>query len=414
MLQIKRIDWIAGLLLSLAAGGAWSQAPLTLERAFEAAWARQPEAQSFDAVQVAARARRESADSWLAEPPALEVAGKTDRFDSNHGSREYEIGIAMPIWLPGERGGMAGLAAAELSAGESRSHAARLRTAAEVREAYWAWQRAVVEAELGRKRLDSARELAVDVARRVKAGELARADQHQADGAVAAAEAAAAEVGSAQAEAVRQLRTLTGITPMLDAGHMPQPEPDPGPAAVDGMAEAAHPVVAELRDKAEVARRAMQLANIQGRANPELSLTTTRERGAAGEDWEQTVTLAVSIPFGGGSRHRARVAEASAAAIEAEAQLSIERERVLADLDLAQVRVASARTQLTAAERRARLAGESLGFFQNAFRLGEADLPTRLRIELEADEAERQLARARIDLAAAISTLRQALGLLPR
>ena len=51
--------------------------------------------------------------------------------------------------------------------------------------------------------------------------------------------------------------------------------------------------------------------------------------------------------------------------------------------------------------------------FQKAFRLGEADLPTRLRIEFEATEAERQLARARIDLAAAISAQRQALGLLP-
>lgn len=40
--------------------------------------------------------------------------------------------------------------------------------------------------------------------------------------------------------------------------------------------------------------------------------------------------------------------------------------------------------------------------------------PTRLRVELEAAQAERQLARARIDAAAAISHLRQALGLLPQ
>ena len=45
--------------------------------------------------------------------------------------------------------------------------------------------------------------------------------------------------------------------------------------------------------------------------------------------------------------------------------------------------------------------------------MGETDLPTRLRIELEASEAERQDARARIDLAAAVSAYRQALGLLP-
>jgi hypothetical protein len=66
-----------------------------------------------------------------------------------------------------------------------------------------------------------------------------------------------------------------------------------------------------------------------------------------------------------------------------------------------------------AAERRARLAAELRGFIEKSFRAGESDLPARLRVELEAVEAERLAARARIDLAAAVSQLRQALGLLP-
>ena len=65
------------------------------------------------------------------------------------------------------------------------------------------------------------------------------------------------------------------------------------------------------------------------------------------------------------------------------------------------------------AERRAKLARESRGFFDRSFRLGETDLPTRLRIEAEAVEARRQAASARIEVAAAISQWRQALGLLP-
>ena len=90
-----------------------------------------------------------------------------------------------------------------------------------------------------------------------------------------------------------------------------------------------------------------------------------------------------------------------------------ERERLAADLEAARVRVESSRTQLAAAEKRTQLARESRGFFDKSFRLGESDLPTRLRIELEAVEAERQNARTRIELAAAISALRQAMGLLP-
>ena len=414
------INWLPGLLLGLAASGAWAQAAspaspvvTTLRQAFDAAWARQPEAQSLDMRRAAALARRESADSWSAEPPAFEVSGKTDQLHRNDGSREYEIGLAVPLWLPGERASTAALADAEVRASTSRTLAAQLRTAAGVRAAYWDWQRARVDVLIARERLASARELAADVSKRVRAGELARADQHQADGALATAEASLAEASGALAGAEQQLRALTGMTPALAAKGLSVAEAEPAPAGTPVPLEAGHPAVAELRDRAELAQRSMTLAGIQGRANPELNLATTRERGASGESWQQTVTIGVRIPFGSDTRNRARVASASAEAIEAETLLRLERERLTAEVDTARVRVESARTLVASAEQRAQLARESRGFFQKAFRLGETDLPTRLRIELEAAEAERQVARTRIELAAAVSALRQAMGLLP-
>ena len=217
----------------------------------------------------------------------------------------------------------------------------------------------------------------------------------------------------ALAGAEQQLRALIGVTPAPVAEGLAVAEPEPAPSGAPAAVEAGHPAIAELRDRAELAQRSMTLAGIQGRANPELNLATTRERGASGESWQQTVTLGVRIPFGSDTRNRARVASAGAEAIEAEAQLRLERERLMSDVDTARVRVESARTLVASAEQRAHLARESRGFFQKAFRLGETDLPTRLRIELEAAEAERQVARTRIELAAAVSALRQAMGLLP-
>ena len=96
-----------------------------------------------------------------------------------------------------------------------------------------------------------------------------------------------------------------------------------------------------------------------------------------------------------------------------EAQLAVEQERIAAEIDAARQREEAARAWLAAAEQRAQLANESRGFFEKSFRLGETDLPTRLRIEGEASEAEREAARARVELAASVSALRQALGLLP-
>ena len=73
-------------------------------------------------------------------------------------------------------------------------------------------------------------ELAADVAKRIKAGDLARADQHQADGVQATAEAAVAEAESALADAAQQLRTLTGIGPERSSGGVSAPQPVPSAA----------------------------------------------------------------------------------------------------------------------------------------------------------------------------------------
>jgi cobalt-zinc-cadmium efflux system outer membrane protein len=420
MVQKHRYRWLSRTLClaiggMLAAGNLWAQsAPLTLKQAFEAAWARQPEAQSLTVRREAAEARRQSADSWTAEPPALEVSAKTDQLNKNQGSREYVAGIALPLWLPGERSRMATLADAETKATASRALATQLRIAAAVRETWWGWQRARIEQGLAQARGGSARQLAADVARRVKAGDLARSDQHQADGASATAEVSLAEANTALAVATQQLRALIGMAPGAQVADVSATgEPAPVVPADFAALDTSHPAVVELLDRAEVAKRGAELAEVQTRANPELTLATTRDRGMSGDPYQQTVTVGIRFPFGADSRHRAKAGLARAEAIEAAGQWQLERERLIADLEAARVRVESAQQQLTAADKRAQLARESRGFFEKSFRLGESDLPTRLRIELEAAEAERQAARARIDLAAAVSLLRQALGLLP-
>lgn len=410
---------LAGALFATVVNNAWAQqapivsatSPSILKQMFNAAWARQPEAQSLEVRRDAATARRQSADSWTAEPPSLELSSKSDQLNKNQGIREYTAGIAIPLWLPGERARTGVLADAELRATASRALAAQLRTAASVREAYWLWQRARIENELAQARFANAQKLAVDVAKRVKAGDMARADQHQADGAAATAEAMLAESKSALAIATQRLRSLIGAIPNDSAsGAAINMEPLPTGSA---SLPAHHPAANALLDRADVARRSAELAGTQTRANPELTLGTTRERSISGEPYQQSITLGIRIPFGSDSRNRTKVATARAEAIEAESQLTLEREKLASELDAAKARLDSAKTQLAAAEKRSQLAKESRGFFEKSFRLGETDLPTRLRVELEASEAERQAAIARIELAAAVSALRQSLGILP-
>lgn len=133
---------------------------------WESAWQRQPEAAGEGAWQQAAQARQETAGSWVAGPMALEASTKTDRFNNRNGQREYEVGVAIPLWMPGERASSARWADAESLALSSRMLAAKLRTAGQVRQAWWAWQRAQAELVAAQDRTRSADELAQDVARR--------------------------------------------------------------------------------------------------------------------------------------------------------------------------------------------------------------------------------------------------------
>ena len=385
----------------------------TLRMVFEQAWALQPEARSIALRREAAHAVRLTATRWTAEPAALTLQSTTGGPGANNGSRDYEVGLAIPLWLPGERARKGALGEAEQQAVESRLGAAQLKLAASVRDTWWSYQRAQGELGLTQDRLGNAQKLAADVARRYRAGDLSKADQNQADGAVAQAQAAVAEALGQRDAASGALSAWLGgegapvtfeaggAEPMVDALHA-----TPNPLA--------HPAVVDWLDQALVARRVAALVAVQTRANPELTLATARGRGQSSDAYQQTVTVGVRIPLGSGVRSQAKVAAAQADALDAEVRANVERARLMADIHGATVRLKASESQLVAITRQAELARETLAFVEKAFRLGEADLPTRLRVALEAVQAERQLARTRTDAAAAVSTLRQALGLLPQ
>ena len=407
---------LSGLVLTAQAQGTSAAAlsgSVSLKNVFDTAWQRQPEAHALQSRRDAAQAQAKAALMLSPEPPSLDISQRSDQMTGNNGSRETEVGIAIPIWLPGQRTASTDLAQAEISLVERKLLASQLRLAASVRDAWWGWLRARVDAELASEQLANAQRLAADVAKRTNAGDLAKSDQHQAEGAVAAAQAHAAQAQAASAAALAQVMALTGRTAQADLTVNAAVEPAPDSTS-HTVAAVGHPLLAELEDRITMADRTAQLISAQRRSNPELTVATTRGRGAFGERYGQTVLIGIRVPLGAGPRHDARLATAQAEAIEVQSQLVLEQARIQADKQGAAARLEAARTQLDAAQRRAQLANESRSFFDKSFRLGESDLPTRLRIEAEAAEAARQPARSRIDLASAISALRQSLGLLPQ
>lgn len=390
-----------------------AEAPGPFRQIFDLAWSRQGASHALPEQRLAVAARQSAAAAWTPAPAAIEIGGRSDRFDQNRGAAEVELGLAIPLWLPGERSASQAMAGLEVRVLEDGLAVLRWQLAGEVRAAWWSWQLAREEALLADGVVLSARGLLDDVARRVKAGDLARADQHLAAGALAAAEAEQAEMDFRLVTAAATLQGLTGVTPVVSDQTSGALSVETLPEVRDEAWLEAHPALRLHFAQSEQALQTQTLARIRSRANPEVMLATRRERGARDEAGEQSWSIGLRIPLSSGTQHAVAIADANAVRITAEIALQRERERLLLGAQLSQQQWRAAEQRRLASEARARLARETLGFFAKSFQLGETDLPTRLRVEQEAFAAERAAQRARIQQGAAQSAYRQALGLLP-
>ncbi len=385
-----------------------SSVQLQLNEVFERAWARHPTqralAERISANQVALQA----AQSWTAQPASLDVRTQTDRPGTNQGARELELGVSAPLWLPGQRNRAQQLANAQGVALDASARLARLSLAGSLREAWWAWHRTEIEVQLATERVRNTAALLADVKRRVAAGDLAQADQHQAAGAFALAEGAQLQALALRSLAWQALATWhDGAEPRLSD------RPEAPVDATTTMDALQHPAVQSARQQALAVRESAALARSQVRANPEVTLGTVHSRGQRGEATQRALVLGLRVPLGSSPAQTAQAIQSGADATELEAQAELVRMEVEATFLGAKQRLTWAQAQRDTALERARLAQETQAFFDKSFKLGETDLPMRLRVAQEAQEAARQAALAQIDVAAAVSGLRQAAGLLP-
>lgn len=390
------------IILALPAGHVGAQ---TMQHAFSAAWERHPAARALSARQDEFAARRDAADSILSGAPAATLANRNDRLQRDVGQREWEAGIALPLWLPGYQARTLALVEREQSAYAALVEQARWKLAGEVREAWWQAMLAANERAVAKARAEAASQLAADVERRVRAGDLPRMDGNQARSAEAAAEAALAEADGRAHRAARGFLALTGL-PAL-------PSPEGMAEQRQKMAAGEHPQLAPLERAVAAARARLDIATKNVRDLPELTLGVRRERPLAEAGWEGSTIIGVRIPLSTDTRNRPKIAAANAELIEAEALLPYEQSRVEAERDAAARELERADEALARAESRRTLAGEMRREYARAFALGNIDLPQRLRIEAEAFDAELAAARARIEAARAVSRYNQAIGVLP-
>lgn len=375
--------------------------------AIEQAWRLHPQAAALDAQAAAAQASRQLSDGLTPEPPAVSLGSLNDRQGRNRGKQEWEVELAVPLWLPGQRDARQAAADSLVSEAATRRAAMRLEVAGAVREAWWALAGARVAGELAQRRLATARALDADVRRRHQAGESSRIDANLAQSEVLAAAAEQVDVEAALLQAEQAFRLLTGqAAPSRLDGE------DPASAEVAAHA-VEHPRLAAAASAARSAWARVKVADASRRAAPELALRVVRARGDFSEPYGNNIGVKLTIPFSStaqASRERlaaeAEAAETDAALRRAELQLQLDGERARREL-------AAAERQFAMAQERRALAADNLRLVEKAFTLGESDLATLLRIRAAAHDAESFHERQRLARASTISRLNQTLGVLP-
>ncbi|MDP1564670.1 MAG: TolC family protein [Polaromonas sp.] len=377
----------------------------SLREALDAAWALSPAARSADSRRAQLQARERAASSWINGSPSALLAQRSDRFNNNGGLREYEAELELPIWSPGVREATQRELAALRHGFEPQQGVARLKLAAEVRETAANVAVARTERDLAERKHSEALALANDVERRVKAGDSARVDGLQARSLAQQAASGREQAQQALARLHNQWLALTGLptVPQLDEA-LPAANPVLGPD---------HPALQAAQTRVQAAQAALELSETDKRDPKSIGVGIARERSAFGAASETSVRLAIKIPFGTDNRNAPRIAAARAEVDAAQAELDVTQRQVQTELASALAELEAARrTQASMAER-ARLSTEVQALVAKSYRLGESDLPTRLRADSEKFEADLSLARARVGLQRAVSQLNQALGLFP-
>ena len=376
---------------------------VTLRAAQDAAWLRAVAARETEGQRRRAEADRAVASSLWAAPPSLAMSHRDDRLQRHAGRRETEIGVAVPLWLPGQRTARVGTAEAAAAQAQAAEQVARLRLAGDLRES--AWQVAALQAELAQTdtQAQSLKQLADDVERRVRAGDLARADALAAQAEQLAAAALKTDVQQRLQAARSRWTLLTGLTTAPDLTADTATEE---PATT-------HPELQFASLSTELARRRVELVRLSRRDAPELTVGVRQDTPSRSESSQGSLVIGLRLPFGTDDRNRPLEAAALTEFDVARTHEQRLRERLGSDIAAARDAQRSAQSQLDAESARAQLLRERATLIDKSFRAGESPLPDLLRALAAAAQADSAAVRQTAALGLARARLQQALGLLP-
>ena len=377
----------------------------TIKEAF--ALASQIDEPIYAAQQNKAKSALRNAQSMTPEPLSLTISGinsLNDNLSPTQDAREYEVELGIPLWQWGQKDRLLTQLNHLDRLEQSQLMFNRWELAGQLREAVWAARLAKLAQESAQQKLQALEKISQDLARQLKAGEVAPLDVNQAKQAVLEAQLQLALSQQVFKESLQQFQSLAGDTPLPD-------EIESLPTSLDALA---HPQRQALQAQTDLARAQLAQAQYDTSDTPELALSLARERGSPDESYKNFGKISLRIPFGSDGRTQARVTSANAELINAQTRIQRSERQVSAQQQAATQARTQASLQLQTAQQSLQLATQAWDWQQRSYRAGQTNLTTYLTGQVDFLERGFAVQRADLELGRANSRYLQSIGVLPR
>jgi cobalt-zinc-cadmium efflux system outer membrane protein len=387
------------------------------EELIAATVAAHPRRFELAALEGTAAAWRARGRQWFAATPYATLSYLSDHIGDDRNQAEYWTGLNMPLWRFGQRDTAQALGRSSAATSAASAAALRLEVAGLLRTLLWDIAVATNAVNLAQDSLSVADELVHGVERRHAVGDLAEADVLLARTTRYEKSLALIDSEALLLDAERTYSSLTGLdrrpAAFAEALEMHE-DPDEAAAAHEPPSfDDGHPLLALADAEVERARAALDFADLSARGNPLLTIGPRRQRDATTDFYNDSLSVGVTVPFGG-SRYGAT---ARAESFSELALAEMRRAQLLRQLDLdlheAEHTLYVLEQSLVVADARNEDAARQWLMGRSAFAQGEIELRELLRTQDTAQNAARELARIEIERQRAIAAVNQAIGVLP-
>jgi outer membrane protein TolC len=380
-------------------------ANLSLHQVVEKTYQRNPRLEVIQARLHHVEALNVKAHSLWESDPAINVTHYNDELMNSNGLQEWEVGMQMPLWLPGQKAARQKTAEQEREVVNASESALKLEIAGIVRELLWNIALTKNRQSVAEKEWEIVQKLEKDVSKRVELGDLAESDSILAQQESLSKEAAFRIASQEYLHAQHRYEMITGLNQL--------PESFEEIADDDLSITTDHPALRESYEKVANSTVQRDQVIIEKRENPSVFIGTRHERGMSSDNFANAIGLSISIPLGLSSQTTPKLTAAEVNLSENRSQMEILHRELNIAIQDASRELSSIIGQYDFAHRQNELSKRNLVMSRKAFSLGESSLLDMLRIQAQAFAAERNMHQKQLEVGLYTARLNQAKGLIP-